>query len=59
MEEYERLKQTVLEVEEDIRKAEGGNKAAQTRIRKSMQDVKNVAQDIRKRCLELRDVAGS
>lgn len=59
MEEYERLKQLVAEVEEDIRKAEGGNKAAQTRVRKQMQDVKNSAQDIRKRCLDLRDDSGS
>ncbi len=58
MEEYERLQQLVTEVEEDIRKADGGNKAAQTRVRKQMQDVKNCAQDIRKRCLDLRDTSG-
>lgn len=54
MEEYERLKQAVLEVDEDLKKAEGGNKAAGTRVRKSMQDIKNLAQDIRKKVLELR-----
>ena len=59
MEEFERLRQLVTEVEEDIRKAKGGNKAAQTRVRKQMQDVKNCAQDIRKRCLEMRDTTGS
>jgi len=54
VEEYERLKQAIHEVEEDLRKAEGGNKAAGTRVRKAMQDVKNLAQDIRKKVLEFR-----
>ena len=47
--------QLVNEIEEDIRKAEGGNKAAGTRVRKQMQDIKNTAQDLRKKVLELRD----
>lgn len=59
MEDYDRLKQMVLECEEDIKKAEGGNKAAQTRIRKQMQDIKNAAQNVRVKCLELRDKAES
>lgn len=54
VEEYERLKQAIHDVEEDIRKAEGGNKAAGTRVRKAMQEVKNIAQEIRKRVLEFR-----
>ncbi len=54
MQEFETLKQMVHEAEEDIRKAEGGNKAAGTRARKTMQDIKNLAQDIRKKILELR-----
>ncbi len=54
MEEYEQLKQAVMEIDEDLKKAEGGNKAAGTRVRKSMQDIKNLAQDIRKKVLELR-----
>jgi len=54
VQEYERLKQLVQEAEEDIRKAEGGNKAAQTRVRKHMQEIKNVSQEIRVKCLELR-----
>ena len=53
--EYEKLKQLVAEIDEDIRKAEGGNKAAQTRVRKQMQDIKNAAQEIREKCLELRE----
>ncbi len=55
MESYERLKAIIAEAEEDIAKAEGGNKAAGTRARKSLQDVRNLAQDIRKEILELRD----
>jgi len=54
VEEFERLKNLISEAEEDLRKAEGGNKAAGTRVRKAMQDVKNIAQEIRKKVLELR-----
>ena len=52
---YERLVQMVTAVREDVEKAQAGNKAAQTRVRKAMQDVKNLAQDIRKEMLEVRD----
>ena len=54
MELYDRLVQLVREVEEDMRKAVGGNKAAGTRVRKSMQDIKGVAQDIRAAVLNMR-----
>ncbi|MFH1419115.1 MAG: histone H1 [Planctomycetota bacterium] len=54
MEEYETLKQLVENAAEDVAKAEGGNKAAGTRVRKTMQDVKNAAQDVRKKILEVR-----
>ncbi len=54
MDEYERLKKLVEEAEDDIQKASGGNKAAGTRCRKAMQDIKNAAQDVRKRILEVR-----
>ena len=52
--EYERLKQLVDAASEDVAKAEGGNKAAGTRVRKSMQDIKSAAQDVRKKVLEVR-----
>ncbi len=55
LETYEQLKNLVASVEDDLRKAAGGNKAAGTRVRKMMQDVKNVAQDLRKKVLESRD----
>ena len=54
MDEFERLQQMVAEVEDDVKKAAGGNKAAGTRVRKAMQDIKNAAQDVRKKVLELR-----
>ncbi|MHC4535495.1 MAG: histone H1 [Planctomycetota bacterium] len=54
MQEYEDLKRLVAEVENDISKAEGGNKAAGTRVRKQMQKVKQAAQVVRNRVLEIR-----
>ncbi len=54
MEEYERLKQLIETAAEDVAKAAGGNKAAGTRVRKAMQDVKSSAQELRKRVLEVR-----
>ena len=52
---YEQLKQAVAAMEDDIRKAAGGNRAAGTRVRKQCQDIKNTAQDLRKAILEARD----
>jgi hypothetical protein len=54
MEEYEQLKQLVAGAEEDIIKAIGGNKAAGTRVRKTMQEVKQAAQNVRAKILEAR-----
>ena len=42
------------DVEEDVIKAEGGNKAAGTRVRKTMQEVKQIAQSVRTKILEER-----
>ena len=48
MEKYEQLKQVIMECEEDFTKLyEKGVKAASTRIRKAMQTVKALAQEIR------------
>lgn len=55
MQEYEQLKQLVLEAADDVAKAQGGNKAAGTRVRKKMQDIKAAAQEVRKRILEGRE----
>jgi len=54
MEEYEHLRQLVEAASDDVAKASGGNKAAGTRVRKAMQDIKEAAQVVRKKILEVR-----
>ena len=54
MQEYETLKTLVAEIEMDVDKALGGNKAAGTRVRKQMQQIKQAAQEVRNRVLEIR-----
>lgn len=54
MQEYENLKVLVAEIEADVSKAEGGNKAAGTRVRKQMQGIKQAAQLVRNKVLEIR-----
>lgn len=54
MQEYETLKTLVAEIEMDVDKAQGGNKAAGTRVRKQMQMIKQAAQEVRNRVLEIR-----
>ena len=54
MQEYENLKVLVAEIEADLNKAEGGNKAAGTRVRKQMQSIKQAAQAVRNKVLEIR-----
>ena len=53
MQEYERLKELVEAAADDVAKASGGNKAAGTRVRKSMQEIKEVAQSVRKKILDV------
>lgn len=55
MQEYETLKKLVVEAEDDVNKAIGGNKAAGTRVRKKMQEIKAAAQEVRKKILEGRE----
>jgi hypothetical protein len=55
MQEYENLKRLIAEVEDDMNKAMGGNKAAGMRVRKKMQEIKAAATDVRKRILEIRN----
>ena len=48
MERFEQLKDLVLGLEDDFAKFyEKGNKAAGTRVRKGMQELKTLAQEIR------------
>jgi Histone H1-like protein Hc1 len=54
MEEYQKLRELVDSVVDDVAKAVGGNKAAGTRVRKIMQEIKDTAQDVRKKILEVR-----
>lgn len=54
MKEFEKLKEIVENCHEDIVKFYGGNKAAGTRVRKAMQDVKNQAQAVRQAVLKKR-----
>jgi hypothetical protein len=55
MQEFENLKKLIVEAEDDVAKAEGGNKAAGTRVRKKMQDIKAAAQAVRQKILEGRE----
>ena len=47
MDAYDRLVKLVESAADDVAKATGGNKAAGTRVRKIMQEVKQAAQDLR------------
>ena len=48
MDKFEQLEKLVADTKEDARKFfQDGNKAAGTRVRKAMQEVKNLAQEIR------------
>lgn len=56
MEQFEKLKKLVLESEEDFSKFyDKKNQAAGTRVRKAMQDLKTLAQDIRKEVQDIKN----
>jgi Histone H1-like protein Hc1 len=55
MDTYNGLKAIVASAEDDMAKAAGGNKAAGTRVRKTMQEVKKLAQQIRGEVLTTRE----
>jgi len=55
MQEYDTLKRLVQDADDDVAKAIGGNKAAGTRVRKKMQEIKAAAQEVRKKVLEGRE----
>ncbi len=58
MEAYDRLVKLVQDAAEEVSKAEGGNKAAGTRVRKAMQEVKQTAQEVRVAILGARGEGG-
>jgi len=48
MEKFEKVKEVIAAIEADVEKFyNGGNAAAGTRVRKGMQDLKTLAQEIR------------
>ncbi len=49
------LKQVIADLESDASKVDAGNKAAGTRVRKSLQDVVAQSKEIRKAVLESRN----
>lgn len=52
---FETIKHKVAEIESDVEKFYSGNNAAGGRVRKAMQDLKNLAQDLRKDVLETKN----
>ena len=48
MQSFEKIKELVASIESEVTKfAEKGNKAAGTRVRQAMQELKKIAQDVR------------
>ncbi len=58
METFEQLKRLVAESEMDVLKGAGGNKAAKTRARKKMQEIKAAAQEVRVGLLDAGEADG-
>lgn len=54
MESFDKLKALVNGLEAEVTKVEKGNASAGTRVRKGMQEVKALAQQIRTEVIELR-----
>ena len=52
MQSYDHLRPLVASCEEDVQKAAGGNKAAGTRVRKVMQEVREAAKTLRSDILD-------
>lgn len=52
---FESIKQKVAEAEADVSKFYSGNNAAGSRVRKAMQELKDLAQELRKDVLETKN----
>jgi len=52
---FETIKHKLAEIESDVEKFYAGNNAAGGRVRKAMQDLKNLAQDLRKDVLDIKN----
>ncbi len=59
MDSLQQVEQLIASIKEDYEKGKGGNKAAGTRVRKAMQEVKNLAQQIRQEMLDSREASPS
>lgn len=59
MDNLQQIEHALSEIKEDYEKGKGGNKAAGTRVRKAMQEIKNLAQEIRKEMLDNREASAS
>ena len=57
MDSLQKLEELLASIKDDFQKGRGGNKAAGTRVRKAMQDVKAAAQEIRQEMLDARENA--
>lgn len=56
MEQYKALSQLIITLEDDFKKFyDKGNKAAGTRVRGGMQDLKKLAQDIRSEVQDMKN----
>lgn len=56
MKRFDELRDLVMSLESDFQKFyDKGNQAAGTRVRKGMQDLKNIAQDIRKEVQDIKN----
>ncbi len=56
MKRFDELRDLVMSLEGDFQKFyDKGNQAAGTRVRKGMQDLKNLAQDIRKEVQDIKN----
>lgn len=52
---FEAIKQKIAEIDGDVSKFYGGNNAAGSRVRKAMQELKDLAQELRKDVLETKN----
>ena len=58
MNRFAEIRDLVLALEGDFDKFDKGNQAAGTRVRKGMQDLKNLAQEIRIQVQDAKNAAG-
>ena len=56
MTKFDQLFETVMSAQEDAAKFEKGNSAAGTRLRKKMQDIKKLAQEVRENVSDVKNM---